>query len=192
MSSTLRGIDIYHGDGPIDFRRAASAGVAFVFAKASESADNTDPRYAQNRCAAKRAKICFGAYHFFDPDSDPIRQADHFLQAAQPAAGDLLPVLDVETAGAFVGRNARVCADRIKESTGRNPIIYSGLAFYKQYLERHFGDFPLWIARYGADEPGTACAFWQRSENAREPGSPHPLDGDVFFGDRKDLDKYVL
>jgi len=103
MPDLLKGIDVYHGDGLIDYRRAVSGGVAFVFAKASESSENTDPMYHQNRCGARKAQIEFGAYHFFDADADPIRQADHFLHAAQPADGDLLPVLDIETAGVFVG-----------------------------------------------------------------------------------------
>lgn len=188
---TVAGIDIYHGDQSIDWAGARKAGIAYAFIKATQGVDIVDPRFAVNRAGAKAAGIPSGAYHFFDPAADPILQARHFVAIAKIAAGDLIPALDVEIVGPNVGANARACADEIKALTGHCPILYSSDSFYRENLAPHFAGFTLWIARYGG-RPLTPCAFWQNSDTAHLPGTPHALDRDLFFGTVADLAKYRI
>lgn len=190
-NSLLAGLDIYHGDETVDFPAARSAGIAYCFIKATQGLSISDPRYHVNCAAASAADILVGAYHFFDPDADPALQAQHFVNFAGPKAGYLTPALDVEVASATIGDNARACADEIKRLTGHCPILYSSDSFFRTYLAPHFPGFTLWIARYGA-QPLTPCAFWQNSDTAHMPGTPHALDRDAFFGSPEDLQKYLL
>lgn len=186
MSNQITGIDLYHGDAPLQFGLAKQNGVQFVICKASQGVHNIDPMYQTYRAQAKAAGLLMGAYMFFDPAADPIQQARHFVNAATPAKGDLVPALDVETLGPNVGENAHACAQEIKRLTGYWPILYSGDSFYQDNLKAHFTECPLWIARYG-HVPVTPCEFWQYTDGAREPGTGHPLDGDYYFGTLADL-----
>ena len=70
--------------------------------KASEDIDFVDTTYGLNRARAKAAGFVIGAYHFAQPDpapGDAIAEADHFLDTAGIADGDLPPVLDLERTG---------------------------------------------------------------------------------------------
>jgi lysozyme len=190
--TVLCGFDIYHADGAIDFDAAKGAGASFVYAKATEGLDCVDPMYTHNRGAACTAGIAFGSYHFFDAFADPIDQARHFMNVARPRVGELLPALDVEVGSAAVGDEALACARSIKELCGLLPLLYSGQAFYLQYLKNVFpSETVLWIARYGA-APEVAHAMWQWSPAAREPGAPHPLDGDRMSGGLEMLSRLTV
>jgi lysozyme len=185
----LKGFDIYHGDGIVQLGLAKEAGYDFMFAKSSEGATGVDPMYASNRARAKEVGLTFGAYHFFTAE-DPLLQAEHFLHTAIPAAGEIIPVLDVETDFQGVASAALKCADVIKSRLGRYPIIYSGQAFYLAYLQRTFPatDYKIWIARYDLEpDPVIAWTFWQDSESCHINGTDHGLDTDVFFGSADEL-----
>ena len=187
----LLGIDAYHGDQPLSFHDLVSSGVSFCFLKASQGVGSTDPAYQGYYARAKSVGLIVGAYHFFTAD-DPVRQAAHFLNAAKLSKGDLVHVLDVETYFGGVGAAALACAEEIKDQTGRNPIIYSGRAFYHDNLETHFpaGDYTLWLAEYGP-RPDVACPFWQFSDHGEYPNNP-PLDSNRFYGTLEDLKSHCL
>nr|WP_217497729.1 GH25 family lysozyme [Lysobacter enzymogenes] len=61
----LRGIDVSHHQGAIDWRAVARDAVAFAYLKASEGGDHRDRRYAANARDARAAGVAVGAYHFF-------------------------------------------------------------------------------------------------------------------------------
>ncbi len=192
-SPTLKGVDIYHGDGPIQFHDLMAAGVAFIFLKATQGLHYTDPAFADNWGRAKEAGLLRGAYHFFDPGADPVEQADHFCHAVNLESGDIVLALDVETEGVNIGKKAFLCASRIKELTGYWPILYASDSFYQSYLAAQFPPImhTLWIARYG-HAPVTKCAIWQYSDSGRVQNVRHALDTDVFYGSRADLLKHTV
>ena len=95
----VRGIDVSHHQGPIDWDAVGASGVAFAFIKASEGRDHLDPRFEENWNAAGAAGISRGAYHFFTFCTPGREQAAHFLEAAPPGSGELPPVADVEFTG---------------------------------------------------------------------------------------------
>ena len=187
MSKGIRGIDLYHADSPVQFGQAKADGIQFVICKASQGLHSVDDQYTNFRHQAHTAGLLFGAYHFFDPNADPFQQAAHFVHAATPSKGDLVLTLDVETPGPSVAANAHACVKEIKRLTGFYPWLYSGDAFYQKYLKNVITECPLWIARYSASPPSTPCEMWQYTDNSREPGTPHPLDGDLYFGTLDDL-----
>ena len=86
-----------------------------MFAKASEGTTFTDITYPVNRAGAIGVGMHIGAYHFARPAgandvaivSSAVAQADHFVDVAQPKAGDLPPVLDLEANGGLSPTNAR-------------------------------------------------------------------------------------
>lgn len=209
------GVDVYHGDsdrGEIQFGLLKNQGVVWVWAKASQGLGGVDPKYGSYRGQCDLAVMHFGAYHFFTGD-DPTKQAQHFLLAARPKSKDVRPLWDVETAFnpacaakaaahelvpanidlKSVGGYARVGADYIKAQLGVYPVIYSGQAFYEQYLADAFpaADFDLNIARYGA-EPTVPCLFHQFSESRQFNGQPQAFDADWFHGTIQDFSALLL
>lgn len=190
-SKIARGLDIYHGDTPIDWQAVKKAGIVYCWAKATQGDKEVDPAYLKNYKVAHEFYIISGGYHFYVPGVDPIAQAHHFLSVCKPQRGDMLPVLDIETAGKNVAQDAFACAMEIKKAIGKAPIIYSGDSFFQTYLKVVFSQFTKWIARYGR-EPVTDYTFWQNSDTAHLPGTPHQLDIDTFKGDVEALNAYRL
>jgi lysozyme len=75
----IRGIDISHHQGRIDWQAVAADDVAFAYIKASEGGDYIDPAFADNRRRARAAGVKTGAYHFFTLCRNGSDQARHFL-----------------------------------------------------------------------------------------------------------------
>ena len=201
------GIDVSHYQGQIDWLSVATAGVNFAFVKATEGTTITDVTYPLNREGANGVGVRIGAYHFARPAgttdaaiaASAIAQADDFVGFAQPAAGDLLPALDMEETGGLSVTQltawTQAWLDEVTARLGVRPIIYASPAFWKKYL----GDTPifavagdpLWIAHWtsaalpilpGGGWGGAGFAFWQWSDCQHVAGIEHCVDGDRFNG----------
>ena len=185
----ILGADIYHGDYPLDFHAIAAGGIKFIWHKATQGINMVDAYYPDGRARAKVVGIPFGGYHFFTA-ADPIQQAQHFVNYARPAPGDLIPWLDVETPFEGVGAAALACALEIKALTGHCPVIYCSESFWAEYLAAHFdADWAKCIARYPGP-PETSCQFHQFSETGQVAGIDHALDLDHCLAD--DLTPFLI
>jgi GH25 family lysozyme M1 (1,4-beta-N-acetylmuramidase) len=195
------GIDVSHWQNVIDWTQVSAAGKRFAYIKASESTDFVDWMYATNRAQAKAAGLLVGAYHFAGPNATPgdaVAEADHFVDTASIAPGDLLPVLDLEMTGGLptLDLQAWVAAylDRVYQRTGVRGVIYVSPSFWKNYM----GDATwfatngyrvLWLAHWTTSaEPsvpaggwgGNGWTFWQYTSDGAVPG----------IGGRVDLNRY--
>src|SRR5882762_51538 len=116
--------------------------------------DRVDRKYAERRDEAKRRGYKWGAYHYGKP-GDPIKQADFFLNTVKPTADDLI-ALDLESTDAAKHMSfdeARVFIKRVKEKTGRYPLIYANNEVTKAITEQYaadeiFSQTCLWYARF--------------------------------------------
>jgi lysozyme len=192
----VRGIDVSHYQGVIDWGLVAEAGMAFAFIKATEGTSEVDPQFQDNWSGAKAAGLLRGAYHFYQPGEDPRQQAESFLSAVQTVPGDLPPVLDVEIPGdpseIIAGIQAWLAA--VQQETAKAPIVYTSPSFWAQLgaSVSGFGHFPLWIAEYGVTAPKipegwTTWTFWQFSESGSVSGIEGSVDLDLFQGTLLDL-----
>jgi GH25 family lysozyme M1 (1,4-beta-N-acetylmuramidase) len=197
------GIDVSHWQNTINWPAVSAAGKKFTYIKASESTDFVDPLYATNRAQAQAAGLYVGAYHFAQPSTevgDAAAEADHYVDTATPASGDLLPVLDLERSGGL-GQTAltawvRSYLDRIYQRTGVRAVIYCSPSFWKNYL----GDTTwfatngyqiLWIAHWTtASQPtvpggawgGNGWTFWQYTSDGSVPGISGRVDLNRYNG----------
>ncbi len=145
------GIDVSHWQNTIDWSQVAAAGKRFAFMKASEGTTLADATYAANRAQAKAFGMYVGAYHFARPDRTPgdaVAEADYFLAMSQLAAGDLVPVLDLEDAGGLspveLQEWVKGYLGRIYERTGAHGMIYASPTFWQNAM----GD-TTWFATNG-------------------------------------------
>ncbi len=98
--ATVEGVDVYDGQGNIDWAQVKAAGRQFAIMKATQGDYNHQATFAANWKNARAAGVLRSPYHFFDPSKDGVTQANLFLadleQAGGLLPGDLPPMLDIE------------------------------------------------------------------------------------------------
>lgn len=185
----LRGIDVSHHQGVIDWRRVAADDVAFAIIKATEGGNHVDTRFAANLAAARQAGLAVGAYHFFTLCRPGAVQARNFL-ATVPADGPQLPpVVDIEFGGNCPQRPSRdeFAAELdsfltpVEAAFGRPAILYAigeALDVYGSILPKR----QRWV-RSLVMHPGHAdWIYWQYQNRGSVAGIEGPVDLDVLQG----------
>lgn len=193
--AAVRGVDVSHYQGDVDFAKLMGAGMDFAYIKASEGEKTPDDLYATHRKSAEAAGILFGSYHYYVTSEGPDRQSEHFLSVIGDISGQLPPVVDVETPP--TGGVTDLAADiktfvaTVKDKTGCAPIIYSNKSVWDGYLKLDTDTYPLWLAEYASELSLPASAkdwvFWQYSQTGSAPGVDGNVDTDVFNGYLQDL-----
>jgi GH25 family lysozyme M1 (1,4-beta-N-acetylmuramidase) len=116
--------------------------------------------YQTRRLLAKAHGLLWGAYHLARP-GNPIDQANHFLDYAEPEADEMM-VLDLEgldTSEFMSLEDAEIFAGHIKTRTGRYPVLYTN-HITAQHIAVHREEYrilsrlPLWYARYKPEIKG--------------------------------------
>ena len=169
------------------------------FMKATEGGDHADDTFPFNFDQAHRYGFIRGAYHFFSPKTDPLKQADFFIRTVQLIPGDLPPVLDVETIGKSTPHDLRIAVktwlDRIESHYGVKPILYTSYKFKNRYLsDSVFNTYPYWIAHYYVDSVKYEGPwhFWQHTDVGNVPGIREEVDLNVFNGSLEQLRALTL
>lgn len=202
--STIKGVDVSHFDGTVNWAAARRDGVTFAIIKATEGTTFVDNHFATNWTNTRANGIVHGAYHFFRPKSDPVAQADFFVNVAgSPKSGDLPPVIDLEVTdgltAAQVAAGARTFLQRVQQKTGRVPMIYTSVRVFNSLLggPPGFNPYPLWVANWNVrcpnipNPPWTRWTFWQSSATGTVAGFGDPVDVDSFNGTFADLMAFV-
>ncbi|MGQ0600512.1 MAG: glycoside hydrolase family 25 protein [Anaerolineales bacterium] len=195
--SFVQGIDVSRWQPTIEWAKVKGAGIDFAVVKASQ-ATFADPLFKTHWAGAKAAGLLRGAYHFFMPDADPMKQVDIYLKTLGDDPGELLPVLDIEaktTNPAAYAKGSKIWLDEVEKRLGRKAIIYTAAWYWNttmliggKYPEWVSG-YPLWVAAYpvkdgspaleelaaGKYKPAlpkswTNWTFWQYSERGRVDG----------------------
>jgi GH25 family lysozyme M1 (1,4-beta-N-acetylmuramidase) len=208
LAGRLAGIDVYAGDGKINWQAAYADGQRLALIKATEGADFDDPRWSENVLGARAAGFPgIGSYHFFLPGGNGAAQAKHFLRkvgGAQGLRGQILPTIDAERRGSMTvdqyTASVQAWCDVLEATIGRKPMIYCNRDYAVNHLRHVFGAYPLWLAQWGDDEPTgpvggwQAWTIWQNDAFATIPGLPNQggVDTDVFRGTVEDLKQLVV
>jgi lysozyme len=204
VSYSIHGIDVSKYQNSIDWEsvkdmKVGNVQLSFAFIKATEGLGNEDAYFRRNWKKAKDAGLARGAYHFFLATKSGKAQAENFINSVELEPGDLPPVLDIEqTYGISADRlreRAREWLQTIQDYYHVQPIIYTNVDFYKQYLKDDFDGYPLWVAHYLQKERPSiyrAWAFWQHSESGRVDGILTKVDFDVFNGDSTEFRRLLI
>ena len=188
------GLDVSHFQGDVDWPSVAAAGKRFAITKATEGISYIDPNFTQNWQQIEQVNITRGAYHFFVPNDDAAKQAQHFIASVTLEPGDLPPILDIEEAqGEATGKlqsQIKVWLQTVEAHYGIKPIIYSDYSFLNTYLKDGFCDYPLWMADYSSTPPeGVGCwPHWtilQFTDSGKVNGINGNVDLDRFVGTRQ-------
>ncbi|MGZ4389984.1 MAG: GH25 family lysozyme, partial [Gaiellaceae bacterium] len=204
--AAVKGADVSHWQGTVDWLRVANAGYSFAFLKATEGPALVDPTYPINRADATTFGIRTGAYHFARPSgsgdaaivASAIAQADSYVTVAGLQPGDLPPALDLEATGglspAALTTWTQAWLDEVTARTGVKAVVYFSPNFWKKSLAdtTTFAQqgFRVWIAHWKVAAPavpaanwgGSGWTFWQWTNCETIPGFLHCVDGDRFAG----------
>lgn len=173
----MKGFDIYHGSGTVNFKKAHDDGYRIAMVKATEGKTFKDPKFATNVKAAKAAGFKVGAYHFarFTSPAVARQEARFFYSAVNPYLKymDEPLVLDLEVnhAGSRLVASMQAFFDELKKLTGHKLMLYSMGVFYLNNLKGHHPGIPLWYARYASKPIGVSSYYlWQKSQTGKVPG----------------------
>jgi lysozyme len=194
----VRGIDVSHHQGAIDWAEAAKDRVDFAYIKATEGGDFADKRFRQNWKESGRAGIRHGAYHFFTLATPGAAQARHFIAAVPEENNALPPAVDLEFAGnshnrpdvETFRRELNDFLQRLRDHYGTEPVLYTTYDFHAHYL-RGMAVGRLWIRDVVNRPRGFAAdrwTFWQFSERVNVRGIRGGVDQNVFAGNRAQFD----
>ncbi len=208
-----RGIDVSRFQGAIDWASVAGSGIRFAYLQASRGSGldctvrpdqcGADPYFPANRLSAKAVGIRVGAYHrafaaggtIADARADALAEADLFIpQVASLQAGELIPVIDVETP--FSGMTpatlrtwVRVWVKRVRKRLGRKPMIYTNASSWSatgNTTEFAKAKYPLWVAEWDVSKPTVPAGnwasrgywVWQHTNSGSVPGISGRVDLD--------------
>jgi GH25 family lysozyme M1 (1,4-beta-N-acetylmuramidase) len=204
----VRGFDVSRYVGYVPWPRAASAGYRFAYAEATYGNVGTDSSYLSHRSGAASAALAFGAFHFARPAGraraaavkDAVSEADHFVAAADVAAGDLPPALDLErTYGlrpSLMLAWTQAWLAEVQAKIGVRAVIYTSPNFWSHSLadtaQFAAAGSPLWLARWtpfpappwvpAGNWNARGWTFWQWTDCGRIPGRRRCFDLDRFKG----------
>jgi GH25 family lysozyme M1 (1,4-beta-N-acetylmuramidase) len=144
MEKYVLGIDISFCQGSnVDFDSVKSAGIKYVICKATHGGNPTsiDPTFKSN-WAKLKGKIARGAYMWYVPGTDPIKQADHFVDTMLANGfdeNDLPPAIDFEQNTTVAAQplldGVVACVKRIRERTNRKVIFYTGKWYWSGFVK---------------------------------------------------------
>ena len=176
----VRGVDVSHYQGKIDWPRIAEQDMRFAFIKATEGSSLVDDCFAENWEQARAAGLYTGAYHFFSFDSAAETQADLFCATVPVEADAMPPVIDLEfyrsdnlPAVETVQENLRILVNRLQTQYGKQPIIYTTNACWETYLQDMDLDYTLWIRSIFTPPSSSltpAWTFWQYNPRGKLDG----------------------
>lgn len=192
----VKGIDVSHHNGVIDFRKVAADSVDFVIIKATEGVTFRDSCMRRNYEGATAAGLRVGFYHFFRFERGGVRQGRNFLGAVVDMPVQMPLVIDFESSNnpetdyyLVVGR-LRDMADYLRRH-GRRVMVYCNNNDYERYIRGNFDDMDLWLASGRLPEGDDRRHLWQHSHNGRVNGISRPVDINTFNGSRADFERWV-
>lgn len=192
------GFDVSHYQGVIDWEAVDSvaqrAPLEFVFVRATMGDDGKDKAFDLNWKGARANHFIRGAYHYYRPDENSIKQAENFIATVKLSEGDFPPVLDIEDLPKKQSMENLVLGlkrwmEMIEEHYGVQPILYSGEHYYTNHLQKWFPDHIVWIANYNffVEEIKPDWHFWQFTEKGIVKGIDGKVDLNIYNGNKSDI-----
>ena len=199
----IHGIDISHYQGKIDwgdfYRINRRQLLCTSFYESDGRGDHNDTTFQTNFANARNHGFIRGAYHFYIPGTDALKQADFFYTYGQtgfrrPASGSRCGS-DRTKREKELQQGIKRWLDRIESHYGVKPILYTSYKFKTRYLDDSiFNAYPYWIAHYYVDSVKYQGKwdFWQHTDVGNVPGIKEDVDLNVFNGTLEELKKLTI
>ncbi len=199
-ATTVRGMDVSHYQGTVNWASNYSKGARFAYIKATEGTSYTDSQFNRNYTNSYNQGFIRGAYHFARPNlSSGSSQAQFFSNHGGGWSGDgktLPPALDIEynpySGGTCYGKSHSAMVSWIKSFSNymhnrwnKYPMIYTTWDWWNTCTgnsSAFASTNPFWIARYSSNPPtppaGTATwTMWQYASSGTFAGDQDKFNG---------------
>ena len=199
----IRGVDVSHYQGEVDWQQLSKEGIRFAYIKATEGSSHKDEQFDQNWKNAQATDLRIGAYHFFSLDSSGIGQAQNFCETVAPVENMMPPVVDVEPYGGYRDPNTLDkekmltelgnYMDGIEACYSTKPVIYT-TEEWLPVIQEQFADYDVWIRDvYGKPDASIQWTLWQFSNRhvlKGYSGAERYIDMNVFYGNEEEFNQY--
>ncbi|WP_421726276.1 GH25 family lysozyme [Bauldia sp.] len=190
----VRGIDVSHHQGTIDWPAVAADDVAFAYVKVSEGGDHRDREFGRNIAEANRLGLPVGAYHFFTLCRPGADQAANFIDAVPAGAAQLPPVVDLEFTGNCARRptpeafraDIEAFITRVEAALGQ-PLIYYIVDDFRDAYGEVLPPRRLWRRAIFHQPDADDWLIWQYHPAGRVAGIDGDVDLNVLEGDLAEL-----
>ncbi len=196
--SPIPGIDVWRGQGAIDWNTVKSSGIQFAMIRdgyggtPGEWDNQKDERFEENYAGATAAGIKVGVYHYSDALDTTMasNEADECLSILNHRHLDYPVAYDVEDpkqyglSSAELGQIVQTFCSKI-EQAGYTTIVYSFKNFFLSHLDNPLVySYDAWVAQYGASSPSFAdYTMWQYTSSGSVPGISGRCDMDYSYVD---------
>lgn len=173
----------------------------FVIIRSSYGVNNVDTEFTKNRDQARQLNIPHGFYHYaYAQINSPIDEANFFLQTVSPLQNFEMLFLDFEETYQDPVTWCKTFLDTLSQKlNGYKPLVYLNLAQVQSHdwSPVYNAGYGLWLAYWNFDPnkndfqtPWPVVAFRQWTDKQQVPGITTVADGDVFYGDATEMQKY--
>ncbi len=185
----VRGIDVSHHQGVIDWQKVVADDVSFAIIKATEGGDHVDRKFLSNFLVARSLGIAVGAYHFFTFCRPAIEQAENFIRTVPKDDPQLPPVVDIEFGGNCGARPApdelaaelKIFTDRVEAEFGQRVMIYLIGDAHEAYASA-IPDRKMWVRSLAWPPANNDWTVWQYHNRGSIRGIEGPVDLNVLQG----------
>ncbi|MFN3074513.1 GH25 family lysozyme [Acinetobacter sp. TY2] len=199
---TIKGFDVSHHQGEINWKKISPQQYQFVYLKATEGGDYQDDHFQNYWLKAREQGLHVGAYHFFRLCRDGAIQAQNFIATVPNKPDALPPVIDLEYDNNCINTHTKeqllkqiqIMHDQLRSHYDKQPIFYTSKAFYNIVLLGEFKNTPIWIREY-KEQPnlkdGRKWTFWQHNNQGKISGIEKPVDLNVFYADAQAWQQFL-
>ena len=186
----VKGIDVSHYQGAIDWAKVRAAGFEFAFIKATQGTAYSKVDYFRNNApVALGSGLEVGAYHYgtFSNVPEAIAEARYFLSVVKDFRLTYPLVLDLEENKQGVSKqqltDAAIAFLEVIENAGYFAVLYTGKNFLETQLdESRLKPYALWVARYNS-ELGRSADIWQYTSSGKVDGISGNVDMNISYRD---------
>jgi lysozyme len=199
----IRGVDVSHHQGNVDWKLVKAEGVDFAFIKATEGGDHRDNNFISNWKKAQKEGIVVGGYHYYSFCKSPEEQFVNLSNFIPKQNGTMPPAIDLEYDNNCNGSvdvkvlraELSVVIKKVKAFYGKYPILYCNEDFYDKYLAiPEFSNCTFWI-RGTYKQPklsdGLDYDFWQFNAKGSMNGIKGFVDLNVYCKSREAFEELL-
>jgi lysozyme len=185
----IKGIDVSHYQGTIDWAKVKADGVKFTFIKATQGTNYSKVDYFRNQAPkALGTGLQVGAYHYgtFSNVPEAITEARYFLSVIKDYKLTYPLVLDLEENKDGASKkqltDAAIAFLDVLKNAKYSAMLYTSKGFLDSQLDESRIHYPFWIARY-YKELGRKADIWQYSDKGKINGISGNVDMNWAYRD---------
>ncbi len=197
----VKGIDVSHHQGEIDFSKVKASGIGFVMLRAGYGWEKpevqTDRMFYRNYENAVKAGLSCGAYHYSYARSakEAELEADFFLKIIKgcklgyPVAFDMEDKSQANLSRKTLTDIVIAFCNKL-EKAGYYACLYTNPDWMKNRLDmKRLKRFDLWLARYSTEAGQDGMGMWQYCSTGKVDGIKTSVDLDVAYKNYPDIIK---